>query len=308
MPSRLVLVGLFVSLLSLSPAVVRGRAPAPRVKPDEADRLFRQGVDAFEGPKGPIDERHARALFVRAAARGHPVASAVVGWMTIHGIGGRKDEEGGAAMIAAAMPAVRKKAEAGDAYAQEIYGSMLGNGVGIEADPKAGFAWLVKGAANGRAGAIASMGVCYAYGRGVEKDGKKAVELLRESIEKGDSTSMVWLGWLYAAGNGVEMDEKVAIDWYRKGAEKGHTMAMASLAGAYSAGQGVKSDDAEAVRWYKKAADLGSIPAMHALGAAHEEGQLGLARDPNVALRWYRMAAELGDRYARDKVQALGGN
>src|SRR5262249_38662535 len=105
MSSRLLGVG----VLAVWAVHARGRAPAPSVA-DEAEKMFRAGLEAYEGQKA-IDKAQARKLFLRAAAKGHDLAAAYAGWMAYFGEGGPVDVPGGLKLIEKALPTVRKKAE-----------------------------------------------------------------------------------------------------------------------------------------------------------------------------------------------------
>src|SRR5262245_9414914 len=84
----------------------------------EAEKLFREGVDAYLGLTKDLDEARALKLFRQAAAKGHPLARGWAGRMTLLGRGTDRDEAEGLKLIKQALPEVRKRAEGEDADAQ----------------------------------------------------------------------------------------------------------------------------------------------------------------------------------------------
>jgi TPR repeat protein len=331
MSSRLVWAGLVFSLLT---PILAQAAPAP-IRTYEAEKLFLEAIDLYEGPK-QLDETKARRLFEKAAAKGHAVAAGCAGWMTYHGEGGPMDRPGGLKTMAKALPGIRKRAEAGDGRAQELLGALLLDGLGVKQDEKEAFDWFSKAAAKGYASAMTWLGTAHTLGRGVKPDHKEAVKWLQKAAKEANPGAILWLGCAHAAGTGVKRDDKEAIKCYREAADRGHTHAMIALGRTYSWGLGVPADQKTALEWFRKAIDRGNVNAMYdlaesrlldkdvkdavawhekavqngyadsacRLGSLYEAGE-GVQKDLAKALQWYRRAVALGEQGVAAKVKEL---
>jgi uncharacterized protein len=269
MSARLVLAGSFLLLLVI--VLPTQSAPAPTSsRPSEAERLFREGMDFYLGLNRPMDYDRALKLFRKASARGHVSATAWVGRMLCAGRGAETDVAEGLKFVKQALPAVRKKADDGDADAQLL------------------------------------MGIFAAYGWGVELNKVEAFRWYRRSAENGNSMAMNNLGIAYKTGSGVEKNDKEAANWYKKAADRGVVLAMYNLAGLYKSGQGTERNDKEAVKWYASAAEKGHARSAYDLGLAYENGTM-VERNLSEARSWYRKAVALGYESARERLKLLQG-
>jgi TPR repeat protein len=276
---------------------------------EEAEKMFRDGLDFHRGLTKEIDDERAAKLFRQAADKGHPLGGAWVGWVTYHGRGVEKDEAKGLRLLAAALPTVRKQAEGGDADAQALLGALLATGLGVRKDEKQAVELYRKAADKGHVAATFRLAGTYSHGLGVDKDEKKAVELYKKAADKGHAAAMANLAMMYANGRGVEKDEKKAVELYKKAADKGHAAAMARLGFAYEKGQGVEKDEKKAFELYKKAADRGDAVGTNNLGATYANGK-GVDRDDKKAFELFQKAADknlphairnLGSMYAHGR-------
>jgi TPR repeat protein/serine/threonine protein kinase len=260
------------------PDALRGQAEAARLLAEEqaakdaarqreAQKPFRDGMDALRGLSRPLDDERALSLFRQAAAKGHAAARVWVGRLTFLGQGVRKDEVEGLRLVKEALPDVHKKAGAGDVDAMALLGALYADGMGVTQDERQAFSWFEKAA------------------------------------EKGDPFAMDSLGVAFARGLGVDQDHQAAAFWYEKAAEKGDTFATFHLGEACSVGRGVKKDEPKAVRLFQEAADKGHADAMFHLGLMHAGGRGGLARDVEAALKWFHKAAALGHAGAKRKLE-----
>jgi hypothetical protein len=118
----------------------------------------------------------------------------------------------------AAMPIYRKLADAGDATAMAVIGTMFEHG-----------------------------------GEGVPKDITEAAKWHQKAAEAGDSAAMQTIGLDYLIGDGVEKDPAQAAQWLEKAANFGQPMAMGTIGVLYGYGRGVHKDLAKAEFWLKKA-------------------------------------------------------
>lgn len=88
---------------------------------------------------------------------------------------------------------------------------------------------------------------------------------LRTAAAQGDAGAQASLGDLYRSGRGVLQDAVEAAEWYHKAAGQGHVQAQYILGTMYVDGEGVVQDYAEAAKWYRKAAEQGLDEARKAL-------------------------------------------
>jgi len=105
----------------------------------------------------------------------------------------------------------------------------------------------------GDADAQNELGGTYFYGDGVPKDQAEGVSWWRKAAEQGDVGAQSILGVLYEDGRGVQRDYVEGTKWTRKAAEQGDAMAQHKLGYAYQFGQGVPQDYVEAHKWYNLA-------------------------------------------------------
>ncbi len=147
---------------------------------------------------------------------------------------------------------LRKKAEAGDAEAQNGLGSMYFSGEAISydahgkplsKDPEAAAGWFYRAAEQGYADAQFNLGLLYFTGEGVEQDKAKAVELFTKSAEQGNINAQNNLGVIYLLGEGVEQNTDEAIKWFEKAAEQGSEEAIDNLKAVRTSQQGTSAKD-----------------------------------------------------------------
>lgn len=133
---------------------------------------------------------------------------------------------------------LRKKAEAGDAEAQNGLGSMYFSGEAVShdahgnplsKDPEAAAGWFYRAAEQGHADAQFNLGLLYFTGEGVPQDKAKAVELFTKSAEQGNIDAQNNLGVIYLLGEGVEQNTDKAIKWFEKAAKQGNEEAVKNL-------------------------------------------------------------------------------
>jgi uncharacterized protein len=107
----------------------------------------------------------------------------------------------------------RSLAEAGNAPAQYLLGSLYVEGNGVEHDDATAFMWFQRAANQGDAAAQYNVGASYAGGRGVQKSYVDAAKWFRRAADQGVVFAQLNLGLLYAAGNGVSQDNVEALKW-----------------------------------------------------------------------------------------------
>lgn len=164
---------------------------------------------------------------------------------------------------------------------------------------------LVKKAQSGDAKAQNSLGWCYQYGIGVTKNYNEAVKWYRKSAEQGYANGQTNLGYCYQHGYSVTQDYSKAVQWFRKAAEQGEAFGQNQLGACYYYGYGVTKDYNEAVKWFRKAAEQGNFYGQYDLGLFYENGY-GVTKDINKAVEWYRKAARQGYEEAQKALKRLG--
>lgn len=143
----------------------------------------------------------------------------------------------------AAIPLLRKAADAGHAEAQVTLASILD---AAESNEEA-VVYYRKAAATGNLNGLYGLGIMLASGEGVKKDVKEAKILITRAAEGGHKQAIRMLSQVYLRGE-LEITEE-----QRKGAE--------------------------ALKWITLAADDEFTPALEALEKAYRAGEYGLAPD-----------------------------
>lgn len=239
-----------------------------------------------------------------------------------------------------AVAELRRRAENGDAIAQNNLGYLYASGQSINRDYVATEKWCSAAAAQGSASGLYNLGALYERRMGVGQDYTRAAANYRTAAERGhapsqarlanlykygmgvhqgvaeamkwylaaamqgDSTAQCELGNGYFAGQGVPKDDSKAAKWYAEAAKQGLAAAENNLATLYYRGLGVKTDYVQALYWYYEAAEQGLTGAQNNLGIMYENGR-GVERDFTLAARWFRTAAEHGDTQARYNLANL---
>jgi len=150
-----------------------------------------------------------------------------------------------------------KRAEQGDAFAQNNLGAMYGRGEGVSQDYKEAFRWYGAAAKQGISTAQYNLGNYYSKGTGVLQDYQEAVRWYLAAAEQGDPLGQNSLGFMYEHGTGVPQDYKEAVRWYRAAAEQGNAVAQTNLGLMYEDGKGVAQDYIQAHMWYNLAGSSG---------------------------------------------------
>jgi TPR repeat protein len=315
-----------------------------RVKPPgrsaaEAEDLYQEGIKQLTCSVNE-DACLAFLSFAEAARSGHPVAQAMVGWMTYFGTGTERNETEGRRLLDVSRAALWQAAQKGDPTAQALIGGMYRMGLCLEENYREAALWYRKSADKGFAWGQSGLAILYRCGKGVEKDEQEAARWMRKAADGGFVFAMYCLGVLYQDGQGAVKDAQQVCYWYRRGAEKGsadcmyrlgclyaeglgvkrdpsqaavwflraigeeHVAAMTALGRLYLHGQGVERDCLEAFHWFRQAADREDEDAMYHLGQLYERGE-GVKKDENEALNWYGKAAEHGHAEAKKRLQKL---
>lgn len=231
----------------------------------------------------------------------------------------------------------KRKAKAGDAEGQALYGCALLNGWGVQSNHVAAVEWFRKAAGQGNALGQFNLGNCYLQGRGGEKNGEKAVEWLEKAAKQGNvkASYVLWLCYdnglgvkrnedlgrthLYNAASGgyadaqyamgvhfslskFDEDKAQAAEWFKKAAEQGHAEAQFELGFCYFTGNGREKNEVMALKWFQRAAEQGSASAQFELGKYLAENLEDDDQSIKEAARWYLLAAKQGHEEAQCKL------
>ncbi len=159
------------------------------------------------------------------------------------------------------LPDLRRRAESGDADAQDQLGLRYARAEGVAEDYGEAIKWFGKAADQGLASAQLHLALMHSEGRGVEKDLGEASKWFRKAAEQNEVEAQLGLAVLYAIGAGVERDLVQARFWLDLAAAAGNakaaevnkalaesmTEAQIAEADALASGwevRGAKSDDA----------------------------------------------------------------
>lgn len=88
------------------------------------------------------------------------------------------------------------------------------------------FKMLLKRAEEGDAEAQNELGDCYYYGKKVGENRDLAFMWYMMAAKQGNPEAQFNVGWCYARGKGTEVDNEKAVEWYKKSAEHGNADAQ----------------------------------------------------------------------------------
>ena len=150
------------------------------------DRQYlKQGLDAYY--QAEYDK--AAALLQPLADKGIARAQFRLAYMHYLGRGFERNRQEADRMIRAALPAIRKFAEEGRAWAQSDLGSLYEDGLVLPRDFGEAVYWYRSAAEQGYPGAQTNLGIMYARGRGVTSSRKTAIEWFQRAAKQGDSVA-----------------------------------------------------------------------------------------------------------------------
>lgn len=187
-----------------------------------------------------------------------------------------------------------KKAQAGDADAQNTIGDGYFEGNGIEQDYEKAFEWYMKSAKQGHLEAIASVGLMYENGDIDEVNTTEAEKWYKKSADKGHASSQYLLALLYRDDETLQ-NKKLFREYLTKSADNGYAPAQYELALAYEDGSyGFKQDEKLAIKYYQLAVAQKHPIATNNLALMYEQGR-GVTQNINEAVKLYQQAYELKD-------------
>ena len=151
---------------------------------------------------------------------------------------------------------------------------------------------LKKRANGGNASAQNSLGLRYYKGEGVEQDYSKAREWIEKAANQGNASAQNNMGYLYEEGKGVEQDYTKAKEWYEKAANQGNASAQYNLGLMYYEEKGVKQDYTKAKEWFEKATEQENALAQHKLAIIYLFGLGNTKQDYEKAESLFKESLE----------------
>ena len=223
-------------------------------------------------------------------------AKVLLGKMYIDGLGMTYAD------FAKASQYFHEAADANNAEAQYIIGSLYYTGRGVYQSYTEAAAWWEKSALNGYVKAQSDLGEMNYRGKGIPRDYTKAIKWFEMAIEQNDAKSMFYLGGMYNSKNqGVQTNTLKTAELWRKSAALGYPNAEFYLGQMYLIGRGGITQNADsAMIWIDKAANDGCVDALFYLGEkAYAGGDIEKAKE------MYGKAAEKGLKKAQDKLDLI---
>jgi TPR repeat protein/predicted Zn-dependent protease len=265
----------YEALSRATPVAYRtGGSGGSRVAPPSAEdlRAAHEGEAAMLGLNGTVDEAKGREIVKRLAQQGNAYANIRLSiWQQAGTQGCQKNPRQADATARPYLPALQAAAEAGEPYAEYLWGTVLLRGIGVPKAAAEGGAWL------------------------------------RKAAERNEPWALNNLGWMAENGDGASLNLQEALRWYRRGAEAGNVHSMESVAQLrlLSEEPGLHQK-AEGFQWLAKAADRGLPEAMAWHGSVLLYGLPGAPRDPARARLYLEKAAAAGEgRAIYDLAAAL---
>jgi TPR repeat protein len=185
-------------------------------------------------------------------------------------------------------PALKQKADAGDADAQFKYGAALFR---RDADPDASFdADQRAHALDGTEDKDLGTGAIPSYVL-------QSMYYFRKASDAGNAGAQYVLAAIYLDGIVTVSRPQAAVELLIKSAEQNYVLAQVRLAHCYETGHGVAVDRKAAFKWYDRAAQLGDANGLCNAGYALEHG-IGTMRDEDTAFEYYQRASAKGHEQA----------
>lgn len=203
--------------------------------------------------------------------------------------------------LAAAIPWLRRAAEAGCAEAQVVYGDLLRHGQGVDRDPPAAIVWYRKAAEQDVAHAGCRLGTLLLSIEGPERNPREAKRWLDAELKHGCGNAAFHIGLITLQGGpGDPPDWTAALPWFQRAWDLNHPPAAYLLAKAHSA----SGHDRQAVEWLEKAARKGIVEAQAELGDRLSDG-FSPGQDAVQASTWLRLAVDGGHKISEFRLRSV---
>ena len=223
------------------------------------------------------DENKSWEYLEEAVRKEHARAMALRGFLQYQGFSDYYPSD-----TAPAMELLKKAAERGEPFSENLLGLMFYNGAGVDRSPERALDWFGKAASHGYAPAVNNLGFMYENGIGVAKDPEKAFKMYEIAARKDLREGILNLGRAYLYGIGVKADYLRAFPYIEKAAERNLPDAMYLAGWMLHSGYGSVADLPRGFRYLDKAAQEGNVPAISLLAEMYEKGE-GVSCQPEKA-------------------------
>lgn len=267
-----------------------------------------------QGTFGEKNLEKARYWYEKSFKQGELEAMQMLGWMTLIGEGGKKDEMIGFMLISTA-------ASQGNNGAQYMLGLLYANGsYGVPEDIEKARMWLTKALKTipqaqealdklpKQKNEQAQIETNYTYKahlayKSEEYDIAK-LYALKAIKQNNDASAQYILGGIYYFGNGEPRDYQQAVYWFKKSANQNLSAAQLMLGRMYLYGSGVTQDFEKAYYWLLKAAQQNDDLAQFEIAKMYATGK-GVKQDDNRFIDWLFKAAENGNQEAKELANEI---
>jgi TPR repeat protein len=257
-------------------------------------RAAHEGEAAMLGLNGTVDEAKGREIVKRLAQRGNAYANIRLSiWQQAGTQGCEKNARQADATARPYLPALHAAAEAGEPYAEYLWGTVLLRGIGVPKAAAEGGAWLRKAAARNEPWALNNLGWMAENGDGAKLNLQEALNWYRRGAEAGNVHSMESVAQLRLVSEEPGLHQPAeGVAWLMKAAERGLPEAVAWYGSVLLYGlPGAPSDPVRARPFLEKGAAHGEVSAIYDLGAALLTGAGGPADEKRAAALFEKAAA-----------------
>lgn len=192
-------------------------------------------------------------------------------------------------------------AKRGIAMAQNDWGEILINGLGVKSDLTQSKYWFEKAAVQGSDDARLNLARLLLDTKDVSEDEREqAGNLLDQVIERAasDSSDVYFESVFLRAGLFAEDGKhEAAFSLYWELADKGNSAALLQCGDYLLEGIGVEKDLSRALECYRRGADLGNAEALERIGRCYWIG-LGVEKDDVIAVEYFQQAEKKGSKTA----------
>lgn len=181
----------------------------------EADQLYLQANEIYQGRGMPGDAVMVGEMLRRSADLGHGGAMHDLGYMLEEG-------ELPAAEFGSFVGWYEMAADRGVVDSMINLGNLYHFGHRVEKSEELEYAWYLRAAEAGSSQGMLNLGVMHATGRGVGQSFDEALAWYRRAAEIGDMYAMYNIGCMYLEGEAVAKDEAMSNEWFRRSAREGY--------------------------------------------------------------------------------------
>lgn len=272
--------------------------------PEEGNQLYLEARKYAQGNGCPIDEKKAKALYLKAADMGDPKACALKACWIFFGMRGfEKNESQANRELQALVNSLTNLKNSGDEDATLLLavGNLISGQPGEEE-----IAPIKELALSGKPEACGVMSWVYSRGMGTYPNLQESYVWAKKAADKGYAEGMCSVGKKLLNGKGVPKDVSAALAWIKQAADKGLPEAQNELGNLYCQGKCVPEDAAQSTQWLMHAADQEFPEAEFHLARHFLKGR-GVPADAGEAQKWLRLAIAHGQKNTDeldDEIQA----